>query len=128
MTRRKKVFLTLAIIFLIVFGSFFFFLYYGLSSTRNLTINDVNLANISDGNYSGNYRKGRFAYSVQVRVKNGKIEEISILDVSKISLPEIAEKLTQEIIQKQTLKVDTITGATASSKAFLKAVENALKK
>ena len=39
-----------------------------------------------------------------------------------------AEIQTDLIIKNQSLNVDVITGATASSKAILKATENALKK
>jgi uncharacterized protein with FMN-binding domain len=34
--------------------------------------------------------------------------------------------MTQEVLDAQSLQVDAVSGATATSKAFIKAVENAL--
>ena len=49
-----------------------------------------------------------------------------IWDILTTNKQNIHDELTSRIIEQQTLKVDVVTGATVSSKAFLKAVENAL--
>lgn len=63
---------------------------------------------------------------VQVEVTDGKIVSIKSehKDTKRIAEPAI-EKLTKEIIEKQTTNVDDVAGATFSSKAFREAVANA---
>jgi uncharacterized protein with FMN-binding domain len=41
-------------------------------------------------------------------------------------VPEVTGPLFDRVIEVQSLKVDTISGATITSKSFLKSVENAL--
>lgn len=42
--------------------------------------------------------------------------------------PELTDKLYDSVIKAQSLKVVTVSGATITSKAYLKSVENALVK
>ncbi len=43
-----------------------------------------------------------------------------------ISVTEVSLKLFEEVKTEQSLQVDTVSGATVSTKAYLKAIENAL--
>lgn len=63
---------------------------------------------------------------VQVEMNAGKITAIQSehKDTKRIAGPAI-EKLTKEIIEKQTTNVDDVAGATYSSKGFKQAVANA---
>lgn len=63
-----------------------------------------------------------------LEVKNGRIEKIDILNSGDDDeyLNE-AKKLIPTIIKKQSSKVDSVSGATYSSKGIISAVENALK-
>ena len=65
--------------------------------------------------------------TVSVNVRNHGISKIELLehDHGRGKKTEIPADL---IVQKQSLGLDVISGATASSKAILKAAENALKK
>lgn len=66
---------------------------------------------------------------VAVDLKDGKIENIEILEnlesagVGKVAMPIVAERIKKG----QSVNVDTVTGATASSKGLMLAVTNALK-
>ena len=42
--------------------------------------------------------------------------------------PEWTKELFDKIIQKQNTEVDIVSGATVTSKAYMKSIENALKK
>jgi uncharacterized protein with FMN-binding domain len=119
---KKRLIIILAIIAIIA-GIFITFLYYGKSDTLNLTINQVTLSQIQNGTYQGSYSKGRFSYKVEVTVNDHKIENVKIL---RSYNPSLEETLVSRVLQKQSPKVDTVTGATASSNALLKAIENAL--
>lgn len=54
-----------------------------------------------------------------------KLSSVEILE-HRTERGKPAEKLTETMIQQQTNKVDAVSGATNSSKAIMKAVENAL--
>lgn len=41
---------------------------------------------------------------------------------------EVNESIISRVVENQSLKVDVVTGATVTSKALLKAIENALEK
>ncbi|MCL2042947.1 MAG: FMN-binding protein [Treponema sp.] len=89
------------------------------------------LPDISDktnGVYRGHYSVSRTPVRVtlDVTVENNNIIEIRIIQHTSSKIGKRAEIITQGIIEEQSLEIDTISGATASSKAILKAVENAL--
>ena len=81
-----------------------------------------------DGTYTGHgigYENGETV--VEVTVKSGKIEEVSIVstqDDEDYILQ--AEKITEDIVDKQSSDVDSVTGATFSSEGIKSAVEDAL--
>lgn len=128
MKKRLKIVLLVLLPLLFLISLFVFFLYYGKSDALNLVINDVNLSKTLDGTYIGSYGKGRFNYKVEVTVKDNKIVDIKTLGKPKSPLEEIPQKIIERVLQSQSLRVDVITGATASSKVVLKAIENALNK
>ncbi|MGC8972140.1 MAG: FMN-binding protein [bacterium] len=107
---------------------FAIFLFYGKEGTLNLVITDIDFLKIPDGTYLGSYRKGRFSYKVEVTIKSSKVANINIINESKISLASVPKKIIESVLKEQSLKIDMVTGATVTSKAVLKAIENALSK
>jgi len=81
-----------------------------------------------DGLYRGDYDlKGTpVKVTLDVVVQNENITAINIIKHFCSPIGKKAEKITEKIIEQQSLNVDAISGATGSSKAILKAVENAL--
>ncbi|MDD5644762.1 MAG: FMN-binding protein [bacterium] len=79
----------------------------------------------ADGVYEGEYS----FVKVRVRVKGGEISDIEILSHGGggKKYENMIEPLKSDIIRTQSTEVDSITGATVSSKNLKKAVENALK-
>lgn len=94
---------------------------------NNVIISNLELSSIDDGNYVGEYTLSPVKVIVQVQIKEHQIHEIQILDHQN-GLGKKAEKINTRVIEKQTLKVDSVSGATVSSKVILKAIEDALKK
>jgi uncharacterized protein with FMN-binding domain len=82
----------------------------------------------SDGLYRGNYNLSGSPVKVvlDVTIQNKNIVAIKIINHFCSPIGKKAEKITEKIIEQQSLNVDAISGATGSSKAILKAVENAL--
>jgi uncharacterized protein with FMN-binding domain len=116
----------------VVLGVAFLFGIRGMRETLGLQISGVDLSGVADGTYQGSYEAGRFKASVEVMVRDHKIVSVNPLgmDSSKVSdkkiLDETYSPAIAKIIKTQTPRVDAVSGATATTKALLKAVENAL--
>ncbi len=122
----KTVLIILGVILILgVLG--FIFASIGLKDIKNMAINDVNLSEIPDGVYEGNFKKARWNHEVKVTVKDHKIVSIEKKNLSDDKRDrEITEKAGEAIIANQSVKIDVISGATVDTKSFQKAVENAL--
>jgi uncharacterized protein with FMN-binding domain len=111
---------------LIICG-FSLFVLLGKDSTLKLEIGDVNLDKVSDGTYTGSYSGYRWSNEIEITVKNHVITDINVIKSQVFAKDEVIDSLIDAVISKQTLDVDTVSGATADSKAFLSAVEDAFK-
>lgn len=98
-----------------------------LNKIRHMPIGNVNLARINDGIYNGQAKAGNYIYKVEVEVKDHKIIHIKGIQNRKSTYVTYAEGIFSKIIKEQKINVDAVTGATTTSKAFMKAVENSLK-
>ena len=97
----------------------------GLQDALNLTLQPVDVTQIEDGTYTGDYQSGRWSNTVQVVVADHVITAIEPIK-SATRRDQLTKDLIASVIAEQQPNVDTIAGATASSKSFLKAVETAL--
>ena len=127
-----KGFKRILLIFLILVLCFGIVGFLKLKSESNKAINSiqistVNLTSVDDGSYFGKYSSGPCSAKVKVCVKNHKIEKISLLE-HKNGMGSKAETIVDNVVDRQTLDVDTVSGATVSSKVILKSIENALLK
>lgn len=121
--KKTKIFLGVLLV-IIVIG--FFVMTRGIKEGKKLEINSVDISKLEDGTYIGKYSKDRWISEVEVSVRGKKIENIKTL--SQPLTPDVGDELSKRIIEKQNVNVDVISGATVSSKAYLKSVENALNK
>ena len=69
---------------------------------------------------------GGFTYEVEVQVTGHEIKNITITRNRTTSHAQKAEGVVSRILEQQKNDVDAVSGATTTSKALLKAVENAL--
>ncbi|MFW2487417.1 FMN-binding protein [Clostridium chromiireducens] len=129
MSKKKKIILSsICIIFIIgviAGGKYLISVKNYQKAIKELTINNVDLSKISDGKYIGTYDADLISAKVSVTVKDHKIEEVDLLE-HKNGRGKPAEIIPEMVVKAQSLKVDTISGATNSSKTILKAIENAL--
>jgi uncharacterized protein with FMN-binding domain len=90
---------------------------------------DVASGKYSDGTYEGEASAYGPNLKVQVSVSGGKISDIEIISHNETPgfYERAFETVPSEIIQKQSTDVDTVSGATYSSKGIINAVNNALK-
>jgi len=95
----------------------------------SLPLNRVDFARLKDGTYTGRYEGGMYKWRVnetRVTVTGGKVTDIKLINGVEKRDGDSMEMLYDRVIKEQTLQVDTISGATLTSKAFLQGVENAL--
>ena len=109
----------------------------GRREIMELPIAAVDFRGLKDGTYAGYYDGGRSrmrAAKVRVTVASGAVSDIQVLEGAMDGEGELAElsggltidDLFRRVMDAQSLQVDTVTGATLTSKAHLKAVEDAL--
>jgi len=112
------------IILFIFIGLFIF----GCSTAyKNITAQMPDLSLKNDGVYRGFYDLSGTPVKVTLDVilQNNRIINIEIIEHLRSPVGKKAENIIGQIIERQNLDIDAISGATASSKAILKAVENA---
>jgi uncharacterized protein with FMN-binding domain len=97
----------------------------GLKKTLALSIGTVNLSEIPDGAYTGTYDCYRWSSEVSVAVRGHAITRIEVIK-GQSGREDIQNELIDRVLQAQSPAVDAVSGATADSKAILKAVETAL--
>ncbi len=106
---------------------------------KALTIGNADFANLQDGVFVGEYTgtKGHSRdAAVRITITDGAVTGIQILKGALDSSGNPAEMtngatmadLLKKAVDTKSLQVDAISGATLTSKAHLKALENALKK
>ena len=127
---KKKIVLCAVMLFLLV--GLVWGVYYLESVTdykqavKETTFEEINISDISDGVYIGEYDVNFIYAKVEVTVQNGEITNINILE-HRHERGKAAEAITNKIVDEQKIDVDAISGATNSSTVIKKAVENALK-
>lgn len=90
-----------------------------------IRISEVDLSQVADGVYTGAEETVLVKVEVRVTVRNGRITAIDLLR-HEHGQGYGAEAVPGKVIAAQSLLVDTVSGATYSSKVILKAIANAL--
>lgn len=121
-----KILGSILLIIILVFGGGIFYLTRGLN--EDVKLNGIDLSNLNDGTYKGIYNAGRWTNELLITIREGKITEIEIEDDVTFALPGVSNKLFNKVITSQNTLVDAVSGATVTSKAYLKSIENALTK
>jgi uncharacterized protein with FMN-binding domain len=96
----------------------------------SLPLNAVDFSRLNDGIYSGAYEGGMYRWRAGeciATVANGKVTDIQLVSTQDPAAENAdPEMLYDRVIQAQSLQVDTVSGATLTSKGWLQCVENAL--
>lgn len=127
MKRVKKIWPILAVIVTLLLAAWLF-VTNGLTEGMNVPLYGVHLADKPDGDYQGVYSFKRWNNTLLVHVENHRIIGIDIVDdVGAAGITQCADEMFRRVIEAQNTIVDTVSGATVTSKAYLKAIEDALK-
>ena len=93
------------------------------SWVARLPVEDVDVSGHADGTYRGSFSYNRFTYVVDTTLRDGRYDAIVIVANRDTERARRAEAVTDRVIERQSLHVDVVTGATNTSKALLKAIE-----
>jgi uncharacterized protein with FMN-binding domain len=98
------------------------------TSLREIRASLPDMEGKNDGVYRGSYDLSGTPVKVtlDVSVQNQNITAINIIRHVCSPIGKKAEKIAERIIGQQSLDVDVVSGATGSSIAIMKAIENAL--
>lgn len=126
---RKRI-LLFTVIFLFIIASIFAAAYLKSvadykKAVMEMTFSNLDISNVSDGVYVGEYDVDFISAKMKATVQNGMITNIDILE-HKNERGKSAEIIADRIIEEQKIDVDAVSGATNSSTVIKKAVENAL--
>lgn len=134
MKSKRKMQIAIVVIILLITASLaggYFFTASERREAKNLPIGSIDFSQLKDGTFVGDYEGGMYkwrANKVQVTIASGKVVSIKLLEQTEKRPTEFTEELFGRVIQSQSLQVDAISGATLTSKAYLKGLENALNK
>jgi len=96
-----------------------------LELLKYMELAQIDLTAIEDGVYSGSYSAFPVSADVSVTVKDHTITKIDLIKhLNGQGTP--AEVIPDTVVKSQSLQVDSVSGATYSSRVILKAIENAL--
>jgi uncharacterized protein with FMN-binding domain len=119
----------LALVFVLGYGAYLFFyapILRERNAVRNIEWQELDLSAVPDGRYRGEFGEGSHLYVVEVTVERQRITAVEIVQNRDSEHARRAEKVVERVIGHQSLEVDAVAGATTTSKALLKAMENAL--
>lgn len=94
---------------------------------KEIKIDGIDLAGARDGTWEGICETSLIKVTVHVTIDAARITDIKITRHT-CGKGKPAEAITQKVVEKQTTKVDTVSGASGSSIVILKAIENAVAK
>ena len=126
MKKSLKVVAIVITALVIIFAGMLLFITRGLDAKSQPMLAGVTAKGLDDGEYEGGYTGGRFTNRVKVTVAGEQIENIALSQDVMFSDAKVSADLFQQVIGAQSTKVDTVAGATVTSNAYLKSIENAL--
>lgn len=98
-----------------------------LQAVKAIQLEGIDLNTVEDGTYVGEYDAGYVYAKVRVTVDHHTITNIDLIKhITERGKP--AEVITDTMVQKQSIEVDAVSGATNSSRVIMKACENAIAK
>lgn len=129
MNTKKKVIIGILIVLIIglaIGGIYMFRTINYKKQVENIKVQGIDLSTISDGSYQGSCDVDYISAKVNVTVKDNKITNIDLDHFNDRGAA--ADAIPNMIIEQQRVDVDTVSGATNSSKVIMQAVYNALSK
>lgn len=97
-------------------------------ATPTVEVGVLDFSKVADGAYTGSYKGQMGSATVSARIEGGRLGslELTSLESSPIGAP--AKAIIDRVLSAQSLAVDSISGATYSSRVILRSIQDALEK
>lgn len=92
---------------------------------ESIVLENIELSDVEDGTYVGEYDAGFIYAKVEVKVKEGRFVSINLME-HRNERGKTAESIVDDIMESQKMDVEAVSGATNSSNVIKKAIENAV--
>jgi uncharacterized protein with FMN-binding domain len=122
----KKLGIAFIVLIILVVGSFLLMTDNAKKELKAMEYEKIDMNLVSDGVYNGEADAGLVKVKVATTVKNNAIKKIDIIEHQN-GMGAKAEVITDKIIEENSYKVDSISGATLSSETIKSAVSKSLK-
>ena len=93
---------------------------------NEIELRQVDLDSLPPGTYTGEYEAGPVRAVVSVEVAGAQIQNLERLEHRNLLGKKAERQIPSRVLSAQSIRVDTVTRATASSMVILKAIEVAL--
>jgi uncharacterized protein with FMN-binding domain len=100
----------------------------GLDEGKKVVVGTLDLSAVADGQYEGVYTHNRWSNTLKVIVSDHKITEIKVVKDVVFKMDAVSKGVFDAVITRQSLSIDIQSGATVTTKAYLKSIENAFRK
>lgn len=126
--KRCHQFLSLLMAIFLIAHVIFYFIDFQNYKVRinDIQISEIDLSDIDDGSYTGEYDAGYICAKVRVTVCDHRITDVTILKHIN-ERGKSAEVITERMVEENRIDVDAISSATNSSKVIKQACINAFK-
>lgn len=94
-------------------------------NVENIAFENIELSDVEDGTYVGEYDGGYIYAKVEVIIEDGRIISINLME-HRNERGKTAEVIVDNVVATQRIDVDAVSGATNSSNVIKKAIENAI--
>jgi uncharacterized protein with FMN-binding domain len=91
---------------------------------REEELKSVDFTTVPDGTYRGSYDVRWRHGEVNVTVESGRVADIDVIQPPQST--DLNERLVAAVIDAQSLEIDTISGASITTKLFLLSVQDAV--
>jgi len=87
----------------------------------------VDMGTVADGVHEGQFCQARWCYQVRVSVAGGRIDSLWTVQPKDSPADGFNRKVYRKVIERQNVFADAVSGASITTRAVMKAVENALR-
>lgn len=127
----KKALVIILVILLVIMAIGGIYAWLFVSAYNGIALGPVDLGSLSDGVYPGSWQVYHVKVSVNVTVRDHRITSVEVVDAGDSGNSgtgrDNLEIMGERIVEEQSPQVDTVSGATATQKVYLKAVEEAVR-
>lgn len=121
-----KVIISIVVVLVLVAGVAVFFLTRGMGDVKRVELKGLDLSGVPDGTYKGHFDGARWTNTLEVTVANEMITDIKVVNPPLYVDDNFSRKLINGVIERQSSDIDIVSGASVTTKAMLKAIENAV--